>query len=504
MTTLAAQSSQKMPAGTISLLIVQLFSMISYAILYSSLALYCAQGLHLDDHLITSLIAMFVAFFYGLHLIGGFIGGRFLSYRSLFIISMLLLATGCYLISIPNFTPFYLGIALFLTGAGLNVTCTNCMLTQLFHPEDKRRERAFLWNYSSMNLGFCLSFITAGYFQVTHNYHDLFLISAFGNIGALLIVAISWSKLKDVHSAYSLSPHKVLRVLFGLTLMLALFFAVYYLVKQPTASQQLMIYGTLSALAFLLILSFIEKDRIHKQKMRAYLIFSGAVITFWTIALLGPNALILFLDRNIDRHFFSFVIPPQWFFNINPLMIILGGPPLAALFQKLRRKGYRITVAQQFSTALFLIGGGLLLIPIGVAFANADGTVPAAWITVCFTLQGIGELFIGPIGYAMVGQLAPPRLRGLMMGTWLMTGGMGGALAGIFSNWATVSTTGDLSPAATSATYGHVFLILGIACVAVAAILFLLRPLLDKLTGESEIKHDNETLTANDAAVAVS
>lgn len=490
MSTLTATSSQKMPSGTFALLVVQLFAMVSYAILYSSLALYCVQGLHLDDKFTTSLIATFVAFFYGLHLIGGYIGGRFLSYRSLFIISMLLLATGCYLIAIPNFTPFYIGIALFLTGAGLNVTCINCMLTQLFQPDDKRRERAFLWNYSSMNLGFCLSFIVAGYFQVAHNYHDLFLISAFSNICPLFIIAISWSKLKDVHSAYSLSSRKVLRVLFGLALMLALYFAIYYLIKQPTASKQIVIYGTLSALVFLLVLSFIEKDKVHKQRMRAYLIFSGAVITFWTIALLGPNALILFLDRNIDRHFFNFIIPPQWFFNINPIMIIFGGPPLAALFQKLRLKGYRITLAQQFSTALFLIGGGLLLIPVGIVFANADGSVPAAWITACFTLQGIGELFIGPIGYAMVGQLAPPHLRGLMMGTWLMTGGMGGALAGIFSNWATVSTAGDLSPSVTNATYGHVFLILGVACVAVSAALFLLQRLLSKLTGESELSRD--------------
>ena len=47
-----------------------------------------------------------------------------------------------------------IGLALFLTGSGLNVTCINMMLTQRFAPEDPRREGAFLWNYAGMNVGF--------------------------------------------------------------------------------------------------------------------------------------------------------------------------------------------------------------------------------------------------------------------------------------------------------------------------------------------------------------
>lgn len=504
MTTLAANSDQKMPSATVCLIFVQLFSLISFATIYSTLAIYCSQGLHLDDHFTTSLIAMFLAFNYGLHLLGGYVGGRFLSYRSLFIISMVSIAIGCYLITTPTLHGFYSGIAFFLTGAGLNVTCLNCMVTQLFDPDDKRREKAFFWNYSSMNLGFFLANIIAGYFQLHNNYRDLFLLSGLGNLIAIVIVAFNWSKLQDIQTAYQVSTNKAPRVLFGVTLILVLFFALYHLVAHPATSQNLIIYGTLTVLAFLLVLSFAEKDIVSRQKMRAYLILSLSGITFWTIALLVPNGLALFLERNVDRHFSNFVIPPQWFFNINPFMIMLGGPPLAALFQRLRSKGYRVTLTQQFCAAIFLMAAGLLVIPLGIAFANADGYVSMTWITVGYALQGMGELFIGPIGYAMVGQLAPPRLRGVMMGTWMMTTGMAGAITGVVSKWATYSTTGDLSPLATNPTYGRVFILLGVASLVVAAILFWLRPLLDKLIREPKIAPSSPLAAdGNEAVMAV-
>ena len=59
----------------------------------------------------------------------------------------------------------YWGLALFLTGSGLNVTCINMMLTQRFAPADLRRETAFLWNYAGMNIGFFVGFSAAGHYQ---------------------------------------------------------------------------------------------------------------------------------------------------------------------------------------------------------------------------------------------------------------------------------------------------------------------------------------------------
>src|SRR5438477_10415900 len=119
-------------------------------------------------------MGVFGAFNYGLHLFGGYLGGRFLSNRNLFVGGMALQVIGCACIATGTLVLFYVGLAFFLTGSGLNVTCINTMLTQRFTPEDPRREGAFLWNYAGMNVGFFVGFTVAGYFQGTESLCEPF------------------------------------------------------------------------------------------------------------------------------------------------------------------------------------------------------------------------------------------------------------------------------------------------------------------------------------------
>ena len=80
----------------------------------------------------TAFIGVFGAFNYGLHFFGGYLGGRFLSNRNLFVGGMALQVIGCGCISGGIDPLLYIGLALFFTGSGLNVTCINMMLTQRF------------------------------------------------------------------------------------------------------------------------------------------------------------------------------------------------------------------------------------------------------------------------------------------------------------------------------------------------------------------------------------
>ena len=74
------------------------------------------------------------------------------------------------------------------------------MLTQLFQPNDRKRETAFLWNYSGMNIGFFIGFSISGYFQLNHAYSQLFLLSSLGNFIALILTFYKWRSLGDRHT----------------------------------------------------------------------------------------------------------------------------------------------------------------------------------------------------------------------------------------------------------------------------------------------------------------
>ena len=158
------------PEGTAALFFIQIFSTLGFAVLYSTLVLYATKHLHFAAKDATALMGVFGAFNYGLHLFGGYLGGRFLCNRNLFVGGMVLQVLGCACIPAGTVALLYVGLALFLTGSGLNVTCINMMLTQRFTPEDPRREGAFLWNYAGMNIGFFVGFTAAGHYQATENY----------------------------------------------------------------------------------------------------------------------------------------------------------------------------------------------------------------------------------------------------------------------------------------------------------------------------------------------
>src|SRR5258707_14919036 len=108
------------PEGTAVLFFIQLFATLGFAVLYSTLVLYATKHLQLPAKLASVLMGVFGAFNYGLHLFGGYLGGRFLSNRNLFVGGMALQVIGCGCISRGSAAMFYIGLAFFLTGSGLN------------------------------------------------------------------------------------------------------------------------------------------------------------------------------------------------------------------------------------------------------------------------------------------------------------------------------------------------------------------------------------------------
>lgn len=481
-----------MPSGAGALFLIQIFATLGYSVLYSTLILYATRGLHMSDTLATSITGSFVALNYFLHLLGGYIGGRYLSYRSLFGIGMLCQLAGLLLLSIPDVAHLLWGLAAFLGGAGLNITCINCMVTQLFEPDDKRREAAFLWNYSGMNVGFFIGFSLGGYFHLSQGYHQLFLISAVGNIIALTILAFGWRKLKDRDTTFLHLGRKAKHnaQMIGLAMVITLVLSLRVLLEHTTFCNQLIMFIGGCMLVTMTALSYREQDAVARNKMRAFIILALSSLIFWTLYQLAPMGLNLFIDRNVDRHFMGILIAPQWVQNINTVVIILGGPLLSVVFTQMRERGLSISIPFQFSLALLLIGTAFAILPLGISFADAQGYVSFYWILASFILQSIGELFISPIGYAMVGQLAPVRLRGLMMGVWMMITGIAAILSDHFSKMA-LGDTISTDPLVTNSSYSHTFGMLGWSSIAVGVVLLVAVPFVSRLTQERKRKPMN-------------
>ena len=77
------------------LFFIQIFATLGFAVLYSTLVLYATEHLHFPAKEASAIMGVFGAFNYGLHLFGGYLGGRFLCNRNLFVGGMVLQVLGC-------------------------------------------------------------------------------------------------------------------------------------------------------------------------------------------------------------------------------------------------------------------------------------------------------------------------------------------------------------------------------------------------------------------------
>ena len=476
------------PEGTAVLFFIQIFATLGFAVLYSTLVLYATKHLQLPVKVATTLMGVFGAFNYGLHLFGGYLGGRFLSNRNLFVGGMALQVIGCACIATGTLALFYVGLAFFLTGSGLNVTCINMMLTQRFTSEDPRREGAFLWNYAGMNVGFFVGFSVAGYFQGTESYASLFIFATLGNFGAIVLALFNWKTLTDRNTPLldATSKQFQLRLLAGLAILFGLIPVVWLMLQRPGWTETI-IKGICGAVALTLIyLTLRHRDRRERRNMTAYLILTIGSLMFWSLYQMAPSGLMLFAVNNVNLMIGAVKIQPQWIQNINTVCIVLGGPLLASFFTRMRARGGRIDIPKQFATSLLLMALAFLILPLGIKLAGADGKSAFSWLFLSYVLQSIGELLIMPIGYAMIGKIAPKQYQGIMMGSWMLVTGLASLFAGDFSGM--IPEPNGTTAVATNPEYVKLFAELGAGSLVVGVALVLLIPFLRRLiTDKAEI-----------------
>ena len=488
------------PSGVGALFFIQTFATLGFAVLYSTLVLYATKHLKMTAKEATALMGVFGAFNYGLHLFGGYLGGRFLSNRNLFVGGMMSQVLGCASMAFGTEPLFYWGLALFVTGSGLNVTCINMMLTQRFAPEDSRREGAFLWNYAGMNIGFFIGFSAAGYFQATEDYSSLFIFATIGNFSAIVLAALTWKTLRDLNTTLLEATPRQFRVRLagGLGILVGLVPIVWFLLQYPDSTANLLKLICAGVAAVLVYLTLKHRDPREKRNMWAYLILTLGSLAFWSLYMMAPSGLQLFADHNVDLMVGGIKVQVQWIQNINTVVIVIGGPLMSALFVRLRSKGWKIDVPQQFSVSLLLMGLGFLILPVGISFADSQGMSAFVWLFTSYVLQSIGELLISPVGYAMIGKLAPRQYQGIMMGSWMLVTGLASLFAGDFSGM--IPEPSGSTALETNPAYSQLFAYLGLGSLVVGVALVILIPSLRRLITDKEEKPDPAAATA--AAVA--
>jgi POT family proton-dependent oligopeptide transporter len=427
------------------LMLVKMLLVLPFGVLSSSLVLYLTHALNLSDFTAITVTACFLGSTGLLRIAAGWIADNYISNHHLLLLSSLFMFAGSLLTAIPALA--YWGIACIALGSAFTIA-VNCLLSNLFQQDDIKRESVFLHNYSVMNIGYIASFMISGYFELQHQYQNLFLLASGISFLSLLMVISIWRILPSLARAHSnlssfsnFSDHsnKPYRNLIGALLIFIMYLYLYGLLTIASIDKHyLQIFSMLVAISILIysINSLNSIEKVSSQPRNTfftYFIFIIPVLIFSTIQNLSPMILTLFIERNVDRYYFSQVIPPQWISLFSTAAIIVGGPSLCYLFNQLRKIGININTTLQFAISLMLMGASLLVITIGICLTDKNSLVNCNWIIISNLLQGFSELLIVPIGFGLIAKIAPRHLHGTMMGIWLLLLSMGAIFAGLIS-----------------------------------------------------------------------
>jgi POT family proton-dependent oligopeptide transporter len=302
---------------------------------------------------------------------------------------------------------------------------------------------------------------------------------------AAIVLLVAWLtfffgsrfyKIQDV-CEMAHSTKKYMKALASMVLMI---FVNVVIITHQTLSVIAFSLVALFSVVFVLYAAGVAESVLERKRLLAYLLLSCISVFFWAIYFQLYFSMNLFVDRVVDRQMFGMNVPASFFVSIESFGLILFGPILGGLWYILARNGKAISIPVKFAGSLLMMVLAFGLLFVSSLFTNSQGLVGSAWIVLVYLIIAVGELMLSPIGLAMVTELVPQRLAGLMMGLFFVTLGLGGKLAGVIADYAAISPNiTDLNQMET--IYHHAFGIYFVVCLVIAMISMALIPVIKKL-----------------------
>ena len=129
------------------------------------------------------------------------------------------------------------------------------------------------------------------------------------------------------------------------------------------------------------------------------------------------------------------------FQHFNPFYVVALTPVSMAIFGALAKKGKEPSAPRKIAYGMLIAGLGFAVMAIGSfglltpdeqAAAGANGTfVSANWLISTYLVLTFAELLLSPMGISFVSKVAPPKLKGMMMGGWFVATAIGNMLVAV-------------------------------------------------------------------------
>jgi len=215
------------------------------------------------------------------------------------------------------------------------------------------------------------------------------------------------------------------------------------------------------------------RDAGERKRVIAMIpLFIGG-IAFFAIFEQASSTLNLFALRNTQPDLLGIMIP-SYYQSVNSVFIIALAPVFAWLWVWLGRRKKEPSSVNKFGIGMLLIAVAFVVMLPTLSAEAAGHRVSGFYLIALYFFYTCSELCISPVGLSSMSRLAPPRLAGMVMGTWFLATSVGNFLAG--------------QAAGFSANRGHAFLYYTVITLSlvVAGALFAVAPVIRRMMASEQ------------------
>jgi POT family proton-dependent oligopeptide transporter len=484
------ENTQKMPNFLKLLFFVEMWERFSYYGMRALLVLFLTTQLGLSDKNAGAIYALFAAICYAGPVLGGILADKLMGFRQMVLIGGVVTALGHLSMAFVAFDSalIYYGLGLIAVGTGLLKGNITNLLGSCYGPgQAKERSQGFTLFYVGVNLGSFLASLSCAYTAHLFGWHVGFSLAGFG----MLIGLLTFFKFQYILGENGLSPkpHLMQKSIFGLkpfSLVLvgavcASVIVAQMLMNSAFFANLLAVFGVGVIMALGYILCQLTPEQ--RKNMLVLIVMVVFLMFFFAIEMQLGSFINLFADRNVVKHIFGFPVPASVSQAINPLTIMTIGA-IIGLFVTLRKK----FITARFSMGILSMAVSMLVLYAGCLSADANNHVSYAYFASGIAIMAMGELMMTPLVQEQATLLAPPHLKGFVMGVLMLSLAFSN-LAGvvIMKFMAVPSVNGQVDSGQSLAIYKKGFLEMGLFNIGLFVVFLLFYRFVNGVIGKERL-----------------
>ncbi len=490
------------PRAFIPLFFIEMWERFGFYGMQFILIFFMTEKLGIVNYLALEQQGAFISLVYISPMVGGWLADRILGIKHTLLTGAFFLAFGYLLLALSaqflanvghtneTLILFYSSLGLIIVGNGCFKPNPTSLLSKAYGDNDPRMDKGYTLFYLSINIGSMVAIIFIPFIALYYGYPTAFGLCSLGLFIGISNFLRKWSLFDNLGSDPDFDPlHYAIKagIIISLLLLTLIFGGLVYYVS---IANYLFNATVIIVAALLLFLSFTVDDE-SATKMRACLILIAISVIFWIIYNSLFGVVNLFVKYHVDRHLFGYEIPAPSFAIFDPLSILILGPLMNKLYEKLHAKNINFTIPWKFAFGMIAAALSMFVFTL-MKFVQVDSVVSMQYIVPIYVLVGIAELLVAAIGLSMIAKLAPEKYLGLMYGALLLAVAVGGWLSGQLGKVLKIPTEHNAALLATSFNdYIVVFTKLGILTLFAALLAMLIAPYVSRQTGELDSdRHD--------------